>query len=124
MSDKLFVSEKYCDVIVDESGLEMAQVTVDNHGKKIELTRRIAACVNACAGISTENLEDNISVAELARRYNEALKQRDELLEALEPLRLKFRSGNCIPVERNVILAKEWASVEDAIAKIKNKGES
>ena len=46
--------------------------------------RRIVACVNACSGISTDNLEDNLPVKELARRYNEALKQRDELLKALE----------------------------------------
>ena len=46
--------------------------------------RRIVACVNACAGISTENLEDNLPVKELARRYNKALRQRDELLAALE----------------------------------------
>lgn len=45
---------------------------------------RITACVNACAGISTENLEENLPVKELARRYNETIKQRDELLNALE----------------------------------------
>lgn len=45
--------------------------------------RRIVACVNACAGISTENLEDNIPVKELARRYNETIRQRDELLAAV-----------------------------------------
>lgn len=46
--------------------------------------RRIVACVNACAGISTENLEDNLPVKELARRYNEIIKQRDVLLAAVE----------------------------------------
>ena len=48
--------------------------------------RRVSACVNACAGISTENLEDNLPVKELARRYNKALKQRDELMAALKKL--------------------------------------
>jgi len=41
---------------------------------------RARACVNACAGISTDNLEENLPVKELARRYNAALRQRDELL--------------------------------------------
>ena len=50
--------------------------------------RRIVACVNACAGISTENLEDNVPVKELARRYNEIFKQRDVMLAALERLSL------------------------------------
>ena len=45
--------------------------------------RRIVACVNACEGISTENLEDNRAVAWLAQRYNEVVQQRDELLKAL-----------------------------------------
>lgn len=50
--------------------------------------RRIVACVNACAGISTENLEDNIPVKELARRYNETIRQRDELLAAAEVIEI------------------------------------
>lgn len=41
---------------------------------------RISACVNACAGISTENLENNLPVKELAVRYKACIKQRDELL--------------------------------------------
>ena len=45
--------------------------------------RRIVACVNACEGISTDNLEDNRAVAWLAQRYNEVVQQRDELLKAL-----------------------------------------
>lgn len=47
-------------------------------------TRRIVACVNACAGISTENLKENLPVKELARRYNAVIRQRDELLAVLE----------------------------------------
>ena len=48
--------------------------------------RRIVACVNACEGISTENLEDNRPVKWLAQQYNEVIKQRDELLEALKDI--------------------------------------
>ena len=80
-------------------------------------SRRVVACLNACAGISTENLEDNLPVKELADRYNalqkhcdgfaeqaasqrdarlwalkelaKVEKQRDELLEALESVGYK-----------------------------------
>lgn len=48
--------------------------------------RRVVACLNACEGISTENLEDNKPIIELANDYNVLLKQRDELLAALESI--------------------------------------
>ena len=46
--------------------------------------RRIVACVNACAGVGTEYLEDNGPIVELVREHNSVLKQRDELLAAFE----------------------------------------
>ena len=52
--------------------------------KAEENSRRLAACWNACEGISTENLEDNKPIIELANDYNAALKQRDALRTALE----------------------------------------
>jgi hypothetical protein len=39
--------------------------------------RRLAACWNACAGVSTENLEDNLPFIELAKNYNAVIHQRD-----------------------------------------------
>lgn len=60
---------------------EMIKARVTGKGND---ARRVVACLNACAGISTENLEDNLPVKELADRYNAVLKQRDELLAALE----------------------------------------
>lgn len=54
--------------------------------KAEENSRRLTACWNACEGISTENLEDNLPVKELAQQYNEAIRQRDELLAALEEI--------------------------------------
>ena len=45
--------------------------------------RRVVACLNACKGISTENLEDNKPIIELANDYNAVLKQRDMLLDVL-----------------------------------------
>lgn len=49
-------------------------------------SRRVVACLTACAGISTENLEDNLPVKELADRYNAVLKQRDMLLDVLDSI--------------------------------------
>ena len=57
---------------------EMIKARVTGKGND---ARRVVACLNACEGISTENLEDNLPVLELADRYNVALKQRDELLK-------------------------------------------
>ena len=51
-----------------------------------ENSRRLTACWNACDGISTENLEYNLPVKELAQQYNEVIRQRDELLAALEDI--------------------------------------
>ena len=53
-----------------------------------ENSRRIVACVNACAEIPTEELERQcssryiVSKTDLVRMVNEATKQRDELLVA------------------------------------------
>jgi hypothetical protein len=46
--------------------------------------RRLVACWNACEGISTENLENNVPVKELAKRYNAVIRQRDRLPTALQ----------------------------------------
>lgn len=52
--------------------------------------RRIAACVNACEGVRTEHLENNLPIVELVGRHSEALCEIEalktgqaELLEAL-----------------------------------------
>jgi len=54
--------------------------------------RRIVACVNKCAGLSTEALESPLFVLtdvardfqELSMRYGKLLEQQDELLNALD----------------------------------------
>ena len=48
--------------------------------------RRIDACLRACEGISTQNLEDNVPVLELARRYNVVLRERDALRAKIEEM--------------------------------------
>ena len=61
------------------------QQVYGDHTHKIRRgnARRIVACVNACEGISAENLEENKPIIELARAYNVSLRQRDDLLAAL-----------------------------------------
>lgn len=46
--------------------------------------RRIVACVNFCAGISTENLEDNEPLSWLTEQYNSVNDQRDEFLRDMQ----------------------------------------
>ena len=48
--------------------------------------RRIDACLKACEGISTQNLEDNVPFLELARRYNDVLRERDALRAKVEQM--------------------------------------
>ena len=54
--------------------------------------RRTDACLRACEGISTKNLEDNVPVLKLARRYNAllrdntALRAKVEAMEKQEPV--------------------------------------
>ena len=64
-------------------GIGVAE-TLPGVGQELENARRIVACWNACSGISTENLEDNIPMLDLANRYNDSIKQRNELLAALK----------------------------------------
>ena len=48
--------------------------------------RRIVACVNFCAGISTENLEGNEKLLWLAKQYNEVKSQREALQTVIDEL--------------------------------------
>ena len=74
---------------------EDAQV-VRFHKTQSEVAKRVVACVNACRGISTEELltsdfgEDSVEVGTL---LGQTMQQRDELLEALQNL-LTWDDGN------------------------------
>ena len=46
--------------------------------------RRITACINACEGVRTEHLENNLPIRELVTRYNEVLRE----IEALKAERV------------------------------------
>ena len=48
--------------------------------------RRIDACLKACEGISTQNLEDNVPFLELARRYNALLRDNTALRAKIETI--------------------------------------
>ena len=90
--------------------------------------RRIVACVNSCAGISTKNLEDNIPIRELARRYNAIIKQRDDLMAALEHFATwgrgqhRAQSKGCHATFDMMMLRDEIDFAESAITRA--KGES
>lgn len=56
-------------------------------------SRRVVACLNACAGISTENLEDNLLVKELADRYNALQKHCDGFAEQAAAFQRDARLG-------------------------------
>lgn len=84
------------------------------------IARRLVACWNACEGISTENLENNLPIKELAERYNAALSERDELLglivELLDTELAELAcQGSHAPVED--VLGR----MEFAVAKLKHQ---
>ena len=53
--------------------------------------RRIVACVNACEGVRTEHLENNLPIVELVARYNEALREIDALKDEIKSQQDKIR---------------------------------
>lgn len=69
----------------------------NNPGMREANARRIVACVNACAGISTENLEDNKPLAEGLRGLNERIRQaeqqRDTAWQELREIRQQINAN-------------------------------
>lgn len=63
------------------------------HGRTALDAMRLAACWNACQGVSTENLEDNFPIKELAEKYNEALRERDALAAKVVELETEIAKG-------------------------------
>lgn len=84
-------------------------------GSKVdqEFARRLVACWNACEGITTDNLEANLPVKELATRYNANLRQRDELLARLRNL-LKRAEESEVLLDREHGSARSLQELEDA----------
>lgn len=94
-------------VIRGLDGRAAIAVTLDfgsnNSGMREANARRIVACVNACAGISTENLEENLPVKELARRYNVTIDQREVLLAALREILIVATGSKTKDIARSAI---------------------
>ncbi|MFQ1917901.1 hypothetical protein ACK35P_10865 [Aeromonas veronii] len=74
--------------------------------------RRIVACVNACRGLPTDELEQKGLVAAVGTQLLEADRQRDELLEALSEIDACFEAA----------LIEGWneAMAEDDMSRIKD----
>ena len=112
----------------DENGVEF-NITSDKwyvavccyapgNGTSQSNARRIVAAVNACAGIPTDDLEQCPSggLFHLADHANELVKQREELLAALEAVN---ESAVCFAKNEYSISAYAISKVEDAIASVK-----
>lgn len=110
---QLFVNDHEGRFVIGECNTNFPELSVAN-------ARRIVACVNACAGISTENLEDNKPIIELANDYNAVLKQRNELLAVVEHIR------RCVPYVGFVQIhagSKTVADMDAVIAKVRGDAE-
>ena len=73
--------------------------------------RRIAACVNACEGVRTEHLENNLPIVELVGRHSEALCE----IEALKAERVGLVSELNALVDDINALKDETQSQRDKI---------
>ena len=75
--------------IGDKNGL-MVAVATTGYGVNSEANaRRIVACVNACAGITTEQLERSKSLDEFMRSMKVIEQQRDDLVEEVEKMTIE-----------------------------------
>ena len=67
---------------------EMIKARVTGKGND---ARRVVACLNACEGISTECIEDHtLQIKELWPQYDNAVRQRDEMLAFCELVASEF----------------------------------
>ncbi|WP_317910383.1 hypothetical protein [Klebsiella michiganensis] len=105
------------DQVLDSDGFAILRATENPLDKTQHRAnvQRIVACVNACKGISTDNLIENVPLKQGLTGLNQQLRdtkaQRDELVAILERL-MKGRPGG-------VYFIKWEAEIADAIAKAK-----
>lgn len=91
-------------------GMAVARCNVhDPFGQDAINARRIAACVNACAGISTEDLEHtkDQGLIRTIRRRVKTEKQRDELLAALRAIATDRNLGSAYIIANDAIASVE-----------------
>ncbi len=79
--------DTYTHLLRDETGHRIIASTQQSSRPECEANaRRLAACWNACQGISTKNLEENKPVIWLAQQYSGVIKQRDDLLDVAQAI--------------------------------------
>jgi hypothetical protein len=86
------------------SGFRTSMVSGAENDDQKANTRRIVACVNACEGIPTEELESckNTGLIRTVRAKVAAERQRDELLQALE-----YHQAQTRPIQQTIeVIAK------------------
>ena len=70
--------------------------------------RRISACLNACEGVRTEHLENNLPIVELVGRHSEALRE----IEALKAERAELAGAlNALVDDINALVSESHGVV-------------
>ncbi|HHQ4739158.1 hypothetical protein ACK37G_15185 [Aeromonas veronii] len=97
-----------------ETSFHIAEVGSEDDETVIPDARRIVACVNACRGLPTDELEQKGLVAAVGTQLLDADQQRDELLAALEEVHRIASNSN---MTHNMMVIRDHCA--DAIAKAK-----
>lgn len=97
-----------------ETSLHIAEIGSEDDDTAIPDARRIVACVNACRGLPTDELEQKGLVAAVGTQLLEADQLRDELLAALEEVHRIASNSN---MTHNMMVIRDHCA--DAIAKAK-----
>lgn len=99
-------------IVAKVSELAHAHIATIHHNGND--SRRIVACVNACRGLPTDELEQKGLVAAVGTQLLEADQLRDELLAALEEVHRIASNSN---MTHNMMVIRDHCA--DAIAKAK-----
>ncbi len=115
ISEKQIGETVYRCEIIDANGQRVLLQEVESKPEH-EVLVRIVACVNACAGLPLEDLEEDKDVLRLAFRYQ---RERDDLLAALENHEEVCRSvhPDYDPTDYKLLLFELADSARAAIAK-------
>ena len=97
-----------------ETSFHIAEIGSEDDEAVIPDARRIVACVNACRGLPTDELEQKGLVAAVGTQLLEADQLRDELLAALEEVHRIASNSN---MTHNMMVIRDHCA--DAIAKAK-----
>lgn len=102
---------KFSEVIAENGAVIARCVKLTSLTNLEANARRIAACVNACEGVRTEHLENNLPIVELIGRHSEALRE----IEALKAERAGLVSELNALVDDINALKDETQSQRDKI---------